>query len=73
MDTLGNYNSLIAYFSVIAICIILLIIFVLWYIEYKHQLYYIKIEISRSDEAEQKYWKQTKRTLWYRVLINIFR
>lgn len=63
----------VAYSGAIIICILLLIIFVHWYTEYKQQLYYINLEISRSDRKEQEYWKKEKRILWYRVLINIFR
>lgn len=68
-----TFKSLIAYFGTAIICIILLIIFALWYTEYKQQLYYINIEISRSVGEEQKYWKKTKFALWYIVLINIFK
>lgn len=73
MENFGTFNSFIAYSGAIIICILLLIIFVLWYTEYKQQLYYINLEIRRSEKKEQEYWKKEKRTLWYRVLINIFR
>ena len=73
LGNFGTFNSLITSLILIVISVIAIILFVIWYIEYKQQLYYINLEINRSDRNEREYWKKEKRTLWYRVLINIFR
>lgn len=53
--------------------IILQIIFAIWLTEYKRELKYLKIEIKRSRGPELVYWKKQKRTLWFRVLLNILK
>ncbi len=41
---------------------------VLWTIEFRRELEYVKMEINRTEGEEQQYWKRQKRDLWLSLL-----
>ncbi len=71
MNTAKSISLL--YFLIPIIALILLILFVKWFMEYKYQANYINIEIMRSSGAEKRYWIKQKKFLWYKVLKTLFR
>lgn len=64
-------NELVNLLAFIVGGILLLILFVgfvMWAMEFRRELEYVKMEINRTEGEEKKYWKRRKREMWLSLL-----
>ena len=52
-----------------AVLFVLLVVrVILWALEFRRELAYVKMEINRTEGEAQKYWKRRKRKLWLSII-----
>ena len=79
-DTILNDEFLLLIIAMIIGSFLIIALFINFYLPFKEERDYIKLEISRSNDKERKYWKRILREFYIshipiigRIILKIYR